>query len=73
MTEALTAVRILPYGGAHSEVIPHLTIAIGDDPVVLDLAEADAAGDSRSPTWSMRRVWSTTRAGGCSTASPSAE
>jgi 2'-5' RNA ligase len=44
MTAALTArFGFLPYGGVHSEVIPHLTIAIAEDPVVLDAAEGDAA------------------------------
>jgi 2'-5' RNA ligase len=44
MTDALTArFGFAPYGGEHSEVIPHLTIAISDEPVALDAVERDAA------------------------------
>jgi 2'-5' RNA ligase len=28
-----------PYGGEHEEIVPHLTIACGDDPTVLDRIE----------------------------------
>ncbi|MFF1473710.1 2'-5' RNA ligase family protein [Streptomyces mirabilis] len=33
-----------PYGGRFDEVIPHLTVAIGQEPGVLDAVEADLAG-----------------------------
>ena len=33
-----------PYGGRFAEVIPHLTVAHGQDPSVLDVVEADLAG-----------------------------
>lgn len=36
-----------PYGGRFSEVIPHLTVANGQEPSVLDAVEADLA--SRLP------------------------
>lgn len=32
-----------PYGGEHETVIPHLTIATGDDPALLDEIEAEVA------------------------------
>jgi 2'-5' RNA ligase len=44
MTERLTArFGFLPYGGVHDELIPHLTLAVGDDPRVLDTIASNAA------------------------------
>jgi len=44
MTEALSArFGVLPYEGAHDEIVPHLTIAISADAVVLERIEAELA------------------------------
>jgi 2'-5' RNA ligase len=44
MTEALSArFGVLPYEGAHDEIVPHLTIAISPDAVVLERIEAALA------------------------------
>ena len=41
LTEALVAAfpEYLPYGGAHDEIVPHLTVAHGDDAAFDELAE----------------------------------
>lgn len=49
-----------PYGGAHSEVIPHLTIAQNDDPVILEGITSDfrVGAESRLPIWShASKLW----------------
>jgi 2'-5' RNA ligase len=44
MTGAVcTRFGLLPYGGVHDEVLPHMTIAISNDPAVLDGIEPMAA------------------------------
>lgn len=44
MTDAVSAqFRLDPYGGAHETVLPHLTIAVTDDPGLLDRIEPAAA------------------------------
>jgi 2'-5' RNA ligase len=44
LTDALSSrFGFLPYGGVHRDVVPHLTIAISDDPALLDAIEADVA------------------------------
>ncbi|MEX2029384.1 MAG: 2'-5' RNA ligase family protein [Anaerolineales bacterium] len=50
----------LPYGGEHSEIIPHLTIAQEDDPVILEGISSDfqVGAESRLPIWSQAsHVW----------------
>lgn len=49
-----------PYGGGHSEIIPHLTIAQEDDPVILEGISSDfqVGAESRLPIWSQAsQVW----------------
>lgn len=44
LTEALVVrFGFLPYEGAHSDVVPHLTIASSDDPTVLAAIETEVA------------------------------
>jgi 2'-5' RNA ligase len=44
MTEALSArFGFLPYGGVHDDVVPHLTIAVADDPGTFADMEAAVA------------------------------